>query len=201
MYWLSSVLNLSPFNIVLGATDDESCWKVSKVITKSKFGAPKHKKISSSATISNHHVTTSTVGNHKRKSHQALPSISTLQALPSSLTKNLMSINSGNILMSSRDTFNNRVNNKNVDIAYGSVVTLTPPSSPDRGTSSRERVETVTEDVEDLVDEHFRNCGYDSTARSGSSLSNISDSSSNSSSKSEQNEFSTFIQKFLQSQV
>ena len=42
------------------------------------------------------------------------------------------------------------------DAAFHSVMALTPPSSP-LETNDKERIETVTENVGNLVDEHFRN--------------------------------------------
>lgn len=81
-----------------------------------------------------------------------------------------------------------------------SVISLTPPSSPPADEKlelekrSTDRVETVTENVENLVDEHFRNCGYDNVVRSKSSNQEMINNT-------DQNEFSSFIQKFLKSQV
>ena len=153
---------------------DDRCIKLSKIITKSKFGAP------SKVTQRERYIP----GNLYRP----LPPISSLQ------------INGGhnnflrmNILPN--DYFS-RIYGEATDPAFETLLTLTPPSSPiatcnevdalkDESKQKERSTTVVSENVDNLVDEHFRNCGIDQYA----------------SKSKDQNEYSGFLQRFLNSQV
>lgn len=183
--------------------------KVSKVITKSKFGAPstkKRKQGRETTTQTSYSLCNTNQQQGKRPTivpttrrvttQPTLPSIATLKRTSPTNHRQNPDDNSMNHEVLPNDQFTRRYGNLD-DAAFHSVMTLTPPSSPleTDGTTlvqdSRERIETVTENVENLVDEHFRNCGienFTSVAKQKQGGGNESD-------------FALTINKFLKSQV
>lgn len=133
--------------------------KISKVVTKSKFGAPSRKPSKEKREFM------------KRIDTVPLPPISTLN-LPQSIL---------NLHTLPNDSFSKRYGEFN-DPAFHTLLTLTPPSSPgdvtnqqtielannkflsdiEDGTinkSSRTQNADALQNAASLVDEHFRNCG------------------------------------------
>lgn len=167
--------------LIKGTT--EQGLRISNIVTKSKFGAP-------TKPPTKHKITQKV---QQKSVNSPLPPFSSLQATQNFLKMNILP----------NDSFSKRYGEVN-DPAFTTLLTLTPPSSPieqNHGDSSHYRgdankkevsrndggnVKSVSSNVENLVDEHFRNCGIDQYTNSPTS--------------NEQNEFSVFLQKFLCSQ-
>lgn len=164
--------------------------KISKVVTKSKFGAPSKRKQSAyqgKTTVGKLSATSRRSNGNK----QNLPSIAKIFT-----SKNTNQLTAMNHKLLPDDPFTKRYGNLG-DASFSSVMSLTPPSSPLATDgifieSGKECIETVTENVDNLVDEHFRNCGIENISQNAKGKKSMVNS--------EQNDIAGFIQKFLQSQ-